>query len=192
MSPVLILLLLAGLGGGAYLVLHKGGTGIDRGEAMGTMAELLAKIATGKPAPVTPSERELAASLAEKVFNLPKTALGARTGKGYPSDEMWPGGGISVADYMKKFIALRGTPSPGPRVYNDQSPVPPYEDPRIVRQQALAAERAGNPIAAKVLHIKADGLNRIIGAVKSKNAAVSTGKGIASAVKSLGGLFKKG
>lgn len=128
-------------------------------------------------------------------LGLVKTAKGIESGKGLPTDEAWPGTSMSVSAYMTEYIRQRtvkpaapGKP-PAPKKYNDESPVPPFEDPRKVRAQAIAAEKS-NSVAAKILHAKADNLNTLIKAAKVKSAAVATAKGIGDAASSFFSMKK--
>jgi len=74
-----------------------------------------------------------------------------------------------------------GTPKPAGKTYNDEIPVPPYEDPRTVRARAIQLEKEGKGAEAKVMHIKADTLNTMIKAQKLKGA----GQAALGAIKSL-------
>jgi hypothetical protein len=178
MPPIAIALLAAG-GVAAYFY-SKRQSPEARAAAMARLAELIHQFSVTPGAP-------LAADMAEAVklaqgFGLAKTALGLPS-KALPNDERWPGSPLSVAMYMAEYTRQRKPQLPGPKQYNDPAPVAPYQDPRPIRQAAIAAEKR-NPVEAKLLHGKADMLSA---AIRSK----VRGGEILAAAKGLTGLKTK-
>jgi hypothetical protein len=197
MNPTVLALGAVGLAAAGYFAFRNKGPAIDRGATMVRLADILYRIIGRKG--FTKDEPMEAVNLAN-ALGMPKTVAGIQSSKGLPNDETWPGSSLSVAAYMYEYTKNRDAPpppppppppgAPGPKVYNDQTPVAGIEDPRQVRAMALSLEKQGKGIEAKIYHAKADALNKIIGAAKARNSLISTGKGVTSAVKSLGGLFK--
>jgi len=179
----------AGVGAGAYFAFFRKPpmTIEQRAAAMARLADDLYKIITktGLPADRSAAAEE-AVKLAIDPFGLTATAAGIKSGAGLSSSEMWPGTSQTVAAYMTAYINLRkpkppaapGLPPQPAKVFNDESPVAPFEDPRVVRAQALALEKQGKTLEARVYHTKADTLNNLIKAAKVKNTAVDTFKAI--------------
>lgn len=194
--PLLPILLASGAAAAAWSYFKKPAMTVEqKAAAMARLADLLHKVIAkiGTPAERGPWAEE-AAKLAVDAFQLTQTAAGIRSGVGLPKTEMWPGSQESVAAYMEKYINLRKpkplavvkantAPVPVKIVYNDEVPVVPFEDPRKVRDQALALEKQGKTLEARIYHAKADGLNNLIKAAKLKNTAVDVSKALA-------GIFK--
>ena len=191
MNPAI--LLAAAAAAAAFFAFRKSAPALtpeQRAAAMTRLPDLLHKIITKVG---TPADRAMWAQEAVQLaiaLMLPKTVEGIKTSRGMPADEVWPGTSVSVAKYMGAYVEARkpkALPKPGAapaaKTYNDEVPVPPYEDPRGVRAKALAAERSGKGAEAKVYHMKADALNTMIKAAKMKNAAKAGWGALKSLVK---------
>lgn len=195
MNPAVLALGAVGLAAAGYFAFRNRGPAVDRGAAMVRLADILYRIIGRKG--FTKDEPMEAVNLAN-ALGMPKTVAGIQSSRGLPNDETWPGSSLSVAAYMYEYTKNRDAPPPpppppgaaGPRVYNDETPVSGIEDPRQVRAMALSLEKQGKPLEAKIYHAKADALNKIVRAAKARNSLISTGKGVGTAIKSLGSLFK--
>lgn len=181
---------LAALGGGAYVVFSKKGPE-DRGAAMARMADIFYRIIARQP--YTGNEAVEATNIADQ-FGMNETVKAMRSSGKLPDNERWPGSMLSVAAFMAEYVRTHSAPPPPPPPgapkYNDEVPIPPYEDPRVIRQLAINLEKQGKGTEAKLYHAKADGLNALIRATKTKQGIVSKASSIADAAKSLGSIFK--